>query len=614
MTKIDFDAPGALAERLDPTTVQTPALQILDDAIVQVDKAIGAMLERRRLYARYRQAGMDEVEARDCAEAEVLPAGLDRVIISLPPQEGKSERVTHYGALWMLRRHPELRIAIVSYGDAMARSMSYKIRNDLATFDGQEGNFDVGLRLRKDNRSVASWFLDGPRGSVYATGIGGALTGRPVDLLIIDDPVKDYLSADSQLLSDQAWQWWQSVARTRLAPSAPVLVILTRWHEADLAGRLIAKQREDEHSELKYFDKWHIINIAAQADYNPPEEIYNPFDFDPLGRQPGEFMLSARGRTQAQWEATKSGTIARIWSALFQGRPTPDSGDVFHRPWWIRYETPIWTETVEQISGESVTVCNVHDATEVLQSWDMAFKDEKTSDFVVGQVWARKGALCYLVDQVRARLSFTDSVAAVRKLTAKWPQATVKLIEDKANGPAIINALRKEIGGIIPVQVKDSKPARASAVSPFVEAHNVFLPDALIALYDVEAFIEECTQFPNSAHDDQVDAMSQALSRMYLRGNNATDWLESMAKVCPSCGQPNQLLVTTCSKCGEPLTKDEVSEEKTDDEPFSLTSGGPVVDKPIDANTRAVMEAIERWGPQQGTKPGMPPVPPWIRR
>ena len=170
----DYHTPGELAMAMDTTTVQTPALDILDAALVEVDVAVDVMLRRRKLFARLRKSGMDEDEARLSAEKEIPSAGCDRLIISMPPQEGKSERATHYGVLWMLRRHPELRVAIVSYEERIAQRMSYLLRNDIETFDGNEGNFDVGLRLRKDNRSVGSWNLDGERGSVYAIGIGGA--------------------------------------------------------------------------------------------------------------------------------------------------------------------------------------------------------------------------------------------------------------------------------------------------------------------------------------------------------------------------------------------------------------------------------------------------------
>jgi predicted phage terminase large subunit-like protein len=158
-------------------------------------------------------------------------------------------------------------------------------------------------------------------------------------------------------------------------------------------------------------------------------------------------------------------------------------------------------------------------------SWDMAFKDTKGSDYVVGQVWARIGAQAFLVDQVHRRMSFTETLAAFEFLVAKWPQATAKLVEDKANGPAVISMLQKRIAGIVPITPVDSKYARATAVAPFVEAGNVFLPAAEVQLFDADGLVDEAAAFPNSQHDDQVDATSQALRRLFLDGAGHADWV-----------------------------------------------------------------------------------------
>ena len=145
----------------------------------------------------------------------------------------------------------------------------------------------------------------------------------------------------------------------------------------------------------------------------------------------------------------------------------------------------------------------------MIQSWDFTFKDSKGSDFVVGQVWGRVGSNKYLLDQIRGKFSFTASLAAMRSMTQRWPAATAKIVEDKANGPAIIDALRNELSGIIPMSPQGSKLARAQAAAPELEAGNYWLPQTLWA----EEFIEECAAFPNSAHDDMVDAWSQAACR-----------------------------------------------------------------------------------------------------
>lgn len=493
-----FGSPGELAKTLNPATTQTPALDLIDQALVDV------------------------AEGRET-----------RLIISMPPQEGKSERTTHYGALWFLYRNPNLRLAVVSYGDDIAGQFSTKIRDDITVFDGTDGNTDLGLTLQRDSRAASKWRLAYPsQGGVIAIGIGSALTGRPVDVLFIDDPVKDYKAADSQLQSEQAWTWWQSVARPRLAPRAPVILILTRWSETDLAGRLLSKQAEDEKNAestgLVDFDRWTVINIPAQADHNPENG-----ETDPLGRRPGEFMLSAReGKTDAIWRAAKAATAPRIWTALFQGKPSPDAGDVWKRTWWRRYDTPLWSMGPDGIAY-------LIDCDELLMSWDLAFKDTKASDFVVGQVWARRGANVYLVDQIRRRLSFTDTITALQTMRARWPQAKAILIEDKANGPAVIDSLRDRVPGIIPITPHDSKYARATAVSPFIQAGNVHLPrgEAMIGETDAEALIEEAAAFPNGGHDDMVDTTSQALARFFLEGQGAIAWIEWLDRRVKS-GEP----------------------------------------------------------------------------
>jgi predicted phage terminase large subunit-like protein len=156
-----------------------------------------------------------------------------------------------------------------------------------------------------------------------------------------------------------------------------------------------------------------------------------------------------------------------------------------------------------------------HRVDEQIQSWDCAFKDLATSDYVVGQVWARLGPAYLLGDQVRDRIDCPGTVKAVRQLSAKWPACLAKLIEDKANGSAVIQMLMHEIPGILPVNPEGGKVARASAVSPLIEAGNVYLPHPSFAPW-VNDFIEECAAFPNGAHDDQVDAMTQALLRWHM--------------------------------------------------------------------------------------------------
>ena len=396
--------------------------------------------------------------------------------------------------LWMLRRDPDLRIAIVSYGQDLADEFGRNIRNLIQTNSGDDGTLDLGLRIAPDNGAASRWRVAGRRGGIRSVGFGAGLTGRPADALFLDDPIKDAKQADSPTWREAVWKFWQSVGNTRLAPGAPVVVVLTRWHEDDLAGRMLAA--EDGH-------RWRVINIPAQADHDP-----NKGQVDILGREPGQFLESARRRTVVQWEQIKTASGERVWNSLYQGRPSPGTGLIFRREWWKYYDIPQW---IVEDDGS----CRALSFDEVIQSWDMAFKDTDGSDYVVGQVWGRRGVDAYLLDQVRGRFSFVESCNRVRALSAKWPQAHAKLVEDKANGPAVISQLRAIVGGLIAVEPDGSKLARASAVSPFVQAGNVWVPSVELAPW-VDGYIEEHASFPMAAHDDQVDTTSQALNRLLL--------------------------------------------------------------------------------------------------
>jgi predicted phage terminase large subunit-like protein len=454
-----YPTPGALAKALHPKTVQTRALDLIDAELVRL---------------------------------RTEPDG--RLIITMPPQEGKSVRVAgDFPTWWLTEVDHNARIVAASYSQTLAGRNGLAIRRRIT-----QNKPLLGLALAPDNGAVHDWTLDGYSGGVYSIGIGGGLTGRPADLMVIDDPIKDRKEADSEVFRENVWDWWQSVAAARLAPGAPVVVILTRWHEDDLAGRLTAS---DE------FGDWRVLNIPAQADHDP-----NKGETDVLGRQPGEFMDSARKRTLAQWQRRKREAGARAWQAQYQGKPSPPGGTVLLREWWKYYDSPPWV--VREDGAHILPGVDGHDV-ELIQSWDMTFKDTAGTDFVVGQVWMRRRAEAFLLDQVRDRMSFVETLQRFRALSAKWPQAVLKLVEDKANGPAVISSLGKKVGGIVPEEPTGSKHARASAIAPFAEAGNLWLPTPEICPW-VEELVEEAAGFPTATHDDQVDAMSQAVNRLLL--------------------------------------------------------------------------------------------------
>ena len=312
------------------------------------------------------------------------------------------------------------------------------------------------------------------RGVYRSAGVGGGITGMGGEYIIIDDPVKNREEADSATYREKVYNWYTSTLYTRLEKDGCILLTLTRWHEDDLAGKLL-KASEDG------ADQWTILELPAIC-----EEPIKPYDI----RREGEALWKWK-YDEAALSKMKATVGSRDWAALYQQHPTPGEGGTFKREWWNYYK---------------VLPSGLYD---YVQSWDCTFKDAQSSDYVVGQVWARKGSSRYLLDQVRGRMSFTETIRAVRSLSAKWPQAVRKLIEDKANGTAVIDVLRKELPGLVPVEPEGGKIVRANAVTAVVEAGNVFLPDPSIAPW-VHDFVEEHALFPNGSNDDQVDAQSQA--------------------------------------------------------------------------------------------------------
>ncbi|UUW88456.1 phage terminase large subunit [Pimelobacter simplex] len=448
-----WKTPGEMAQALDRTTIQTPALDAIDARLVAVRDG-------------------------DC----------ERQIINMPPQEGKSQRTSVWFPLWLLHGNPNLRIAIVSYGKDVARRFGRRIRDILREHP------ELGLTLSQSSQRQDEFELLGYAGGVVCVGVEGGLTSRPVDVLIIDDPYKDAKQADSKAWADTIKNFWSEVALPRLAPGAPVVLIQTRWREDDMAGWL---QKE-------FADEWDVLNIPAQADHDPDKG-----ETDVLGREPGEFMVSARGRTVKDWLKKIREVGSRAWNALYQGRPAPAEGTILKRTWWQRYDEPLWL--VREDGSRIVTGFD-----DLLISWDLTFKKTEGTDYVSGQVWGRRGANAYLLDRVHGRMDFVETLAAFRRLAARWPQATLKLVEDKANGPAVIAMLSNSIGGIVPVEPDGGKEARAAAVSPLVEAGNVWLPSSELAPW-ADDVIEEAAGFPTAAHDDDVDALSQGLNRLLLQ-------------------------------------------------------------------------------------------------
>lgn len=391
-----------------------------------------------------------------------------RTIITMPPRHSKSMTITETFPSWFIGKDPNRRVIEVSYGADLARKFGR--RNMEKVRDKGQNIFEVNLD--PDARKATDWNIENHRGGMISRGLGGAITGEGADLLIIDDPIKNRREAESETYRSFLWDEWESTLSTRLQPNAAVIVILTRWHEDDLVGRLLEKEG----------DKWDIINLPALAED----------ENDLLGRKPGEALWPENGYDE-EWAAERKVSAgSRTWESLYQQNPRPAEGTIFKRHYWQYYD-----HAPAQFD-------------EMLQSWDATFKETDNSDFVAGTVWGRKGADVYLLDLIRARMGIKETMAAITSMKAKWPNAHRILIEDKANGPAVIQLLKNKVPGLIPVTPEGGKEVRAMAAEPWVESQNVWLPKNAPFTGD---FVEEAAAFPNGKHDDQVDSFTQAMAR-----------------------------------------------------------------------------------------------------
>lgn len=433
-----------------------------DDLDALLQELEGDTLAGLAAKAGMRTTGMLALVDEQCARA----LDGERLLISTPPQEGKSTRCSVLFPVWAMMQKPGLRVAVASYSLDLAMDFSRKARELCKRLYGP-------IIMAGDNRA-AQWRMD--NGSTYTSvGVGSSFTGRAVDLLIIDDPVKSADEARSKRARDRVWDWWQSVALTRMAPDAGALVIMTRWHKSDLNGRLRASG-------------WPSVNVPAQAER----------DDDPLGRKPGEWLESVRDRTPTQWTRIKKGLSDYFWRALYQGSPVASVGKIIDTAKLGRVENDFIRQQGDQ--------CWVRVPMTICQSWDLAFSAGEHNDYVAGQVWGQLGDSYYLLDSVHGHYSFTDTVDQVLRLAARWPQTSRVLVEKAANGAALIDTLKKKLA-ITPIVPRSSKEVRALAIQPYVDQGKVKLVDGA---YN-DKFLPELDDFPTGAHDDQVDAMTQGI-------------------------------------------------------------------------------------------------------
>lgn len=391
------------------------------------------------------------------------------LVIQTAPQHGKTAAVTEALPSWYLGKNPRGRVIIASYNEVTAERFLRRNCEKLKKYGGPLFGLEEPSLSRSGELETAAG------GRLLSRGILSGITGNSADLIIVDDPIKNRLEADSETRRRRLWEEWVSSLKTRLSAGGRAIVIMTPWHCDDLSGRL-----------LRYEPRARLIRLPVEAE-----------EGDPLGRLPGEPLCPELGRDAAWLARFRESYIndpqggRRAWDSLYLCRPRTEGGGLVPKSWWRYYRR----EEAPAFATELISV-------------DASFKGGDGSDFVAITVWGKAGCDYYLRYCLNRRMDFPDTVRAIRAVRALYPSAFAVLIEDRANGSAIVSTLQREMF-CIPVDPRGGKEARASAVAPAVESGHVFLPaDASWT----EDFVEQWAEFPRGAHDDMVDSASQALT------------------------------------------------------------------------------------------------------
>ena len=398
-----------------------------------------------------------------------------RCLSSVPPRHGKTESFIH-AIVWLLLNHPEWTIGYATYAGELAvsksRRMQFVARN-------------CGITLAQGSRNVREWRTP-EGGGVLAQGLDGVWNGQGVQILIVDDPYKGMEEAQSEVMRAKSHEWFETVASIRVEPGGSIFVNHTRWHQDDLIGWL----------ELQKEDPYYKINMPA-----------------------------LNSKDEALWEERWSAKVLKArranmrpynWNAIYQGTPIPPEGALFRREWFDNTYDKLPETMYVMPNGDSVKKSLL---THKIMSVDGAWTEKSTGDFSVIATWGMDDSYYYLIDLWRGQVEYPDLLSKILDIYQKESitgRINALFIENTASGIAAIQSIRRDAKAIpvIPVTVPTDKVTRATKVLGLFQSGLVKFPKNSASVPWLGDYISEMCYFPNSTHDDQVDATSQALDRM----------------------------------------------------------------------------------------------------
>lgn len=429
-----------------------------------------------------------------CDEVQKLLEGRSKqnLLINIPPGFGKSLLISVFAPVWQWLSRPAWSGLFLSANPRAYVRDSLK-RRDLLRSDWFQETFAPEWKITAD-QDAKMLFKNSLGGFMQAGGITGAVTGSRVDSILVDDPL-DAKDAPSKIAREAVILAWTTAIRNRLTSmvKGTRCVIMQRLHEEDLSGYVLETEP----------DKWEHLCLPMEFE---PERA----DIRDVRRLPGQLLFEERfPRSVLDEERRNLGSAG--YAGQYQQRPAPAEGNRFKREWWRFWSRDGIGHPRPRGCSEASAVRPPEKFDEVLGSWDLAFKDGDDNDWVVGITIGRKGADKFVLSCTREHLNLLGTQRAIIQQRKDFPECVEILIEDKANGPAVIQTLGSVISGLVAVNPEGGKESRAAAIEPQVEAGNIYLPEGAEWL---EQWVEEFATFPRGRHDDVVDSLSQALIRL----------------------------------------------------------------------------------------------------